>query len=128
MTETSTVSSRDVAGVVGHVRNPQPMLSANQRTALQLLQEHGGSLIEWRVPETIEKDPVFGTVIPGITVYRKLERMGLVFLQWKSRSTFHARSGHGTTIHACAPDQRGLIASPTGVPAPSSHSLHDQLS
>ena len=54
MTETSTVSSRDVAGVVGHVRNPQPMLSANQRTALQLLQEHGGSLIEWRVPETIE--------------------------------------------------------------------------
>ena len=79
MTETSTVSSRDVAGVVGHVRNPQPMLSANQRTALQLLQEHGGSLIEWRVPETIEKDPVFGTVIPGITVYRTLERMGLVF-------------------------------------------------
>lgn len=77
MTETSTVSSRDVAGVVGHVRNPQPMLSANQRTALQLLQEHGGSLIEWRVPETIEKDPVFGTVIPGITVYRTLERMGL---------------------------------------------------
>ena len=87
MTETSTVSSRDVAGVVGHVRNPQPMLSANQRTALQLLQEHGGSLIEWRVPETTEKDPVFGTVIPGITVYRTLERMGLVFLQWKSRSS-----------------------------------------
>ena len=79
MTETSTVSSRDVAGVVGHVRNPQPMLSANQRTALQLLQEHGGSLIEWRVPETTEKEPVFGTIVPGIPVYQKLERMGLVF-------------------------------------------------
>ena len=79
MTETPTVSSQDVAGVVGHVRKPQPRLSANQRTALQLLQEHGGSLIEWRVPETTEKDPVFGTVIPGMPVYRTLERMGLVF-------------------------------------------------
>ena len=79
MTETSTVSSQDVAGVVGHVRKPQPRLSANQRTALQLLQEHGGSLIEWRVPETTEKEPVFGTIVPGIPVYQKLERMGLVF-------------------------------------------------
>ena len=36
-------------------------------------------MIEWRVPETTEKDPVFGTVIPGMPVYRTLERMGLVF-------------------------------------------------
>ncbi len=36
-------------------------------------------MIEWRAPETTEKDPVFGTVIPGMPVYRTLERMGLVF-------------------------------------------------
>ncbi len=36
-------------------------------------------MIEWRAPETTEKDPVFGTVIPGMPGYRTLERMGLVF-------------------------------------------------
>ena len=87
MTETSTVSSRDVAGVVGHVRNPQPMLSANQRTALQLLQEHGGSLIEWRVPETTEKEPVFGTPIPGMPVTGRWSAWAWCFSQWKSRSS-----------------------------------------
>jgi hypothetical protein len=58
---------------------PQRKLSATEQTALRLLQEHGGSLIEWRVPEINEKDPVFGTTTPGMPVYRKLERMGLVF-------------------------------------------------
>lgn len=54
-------------------------LSENEMTALQLLVDGGGSLIEWRVPETNEKDPVFGTVTPGHTTYRRLEKMGLVF-------------------------------------------------
>ena len=27
----------------------------------------------------LEKEPVFGTIVPGIPVYQKLERMGLVF-------------------------------------------------
>jgi len=40
-------------------------LSENEMTALRLLAEGGGSLIEWRVPETNDKDPVFGTVTPG---------------------------------------------------------------
>ncbi len=48
-------------------------------TALRLLVEAGGSIIEWQVPETNEKDPVFGTVVPGHTTYRRLEKMGLVF-------------------------------------------------
>lgn len=54
-------------------------LSENELTALRLLVEAGGSLIEWRVPETNEKDPVFGSVTPGHGVYRKLEKLGLVF-------------------------------------------------
>ena len=54
-------------------------LSENEMTALRLLVEGGGSLIEWRVPETNEKDPVFGIVTPGHTTYRKLEKLGLVF-------------------------------------------------
>ena len=70
---------QDGASAVCGEQKPMRKLSAAEKAALQLLQEEGGSLIEWRVPETIEKDPVFGTVIPGITVYRTLERMGLVF-------------------------------------------------
>ena len=58
---------------------PQRKLSATEQAALRVLQEQGGSLIEWRVPETTEKDPVFGTITPGMPVYRKLERQGLVF-------------------------------------------------
>lgn len=54
-------------------------LSENEMTALRLLAEGGGSLIEWRVPETNDKDPVFGTVTPGHTTYRRLEKLGLVF-------------------------------------------------
>jgi len=54
-------------------------LSDNELTALRLLVEAGGSVIEWRVPDTNEKDPVFGTVSPGHSTYRKLEKLGLVF-------------------------------------------------
>ena len=54
-------------------------LSESEITALRLLVDAGGSLIEWRVPETNEKDPVFGTVTPGHTTYRRLEKLGLVF-------------------------------------------------
>ncbi|MBV7542218.1 hypothetical protein [Acidovorax sp. sic0104] len=54
-------------------------LSEAEFAALRLLVEGGGSVIEWRVPETNERDPVFGTQIPGHTTYRRLERRGLVF-------------------------------------------------
>ena len=54
-------------------------LTANELTALHLLDEAGGSILETKVPEKTEKDPVFGDVKPGHQVYRKLEKMGLVF-------------------------------------------------
>lgn len=54
-------------------------LTANELNALRLLAEAGGSVIEWRVPEKNEIDPVFRTVTPGHGVYRKLEKLGLVF-------------------------------------------------
>lgn len=54
-------------------------LSENELIALRLLAEAGGSLIEWKVPETNEKDFVFGGVTPGHGVYRKLEKLGLVY-------------------------------------------------
>lgn len=73
------VRGQDGASAVSSGQKPARKLSAAENAALQLLQEQGGSLIEWRVPETTEKDPVFGTTIPGMPVYRKLERMGLVF-------------------------------------------------
>ena len=70
---------QDGASAVSGEQKPMRKLSAAEKAALQLLQEEGGSLIEWRVPETTEKEPVFGTIVPGIPVYQKLERMGLVF-------------------------------------------------
>lgn len=48
-------------------------------TALRLLVDAGGSVIEWQVPETNEKDLVFGIVTPGHSVYRKLAKLGLVY-------------------------------------------------
>lgn len=53
-------------------------LSETELTALRLLSEAGGSFIEWTVPEINQKDP-FGDVTPGRGVYRKLEKLGLVF-------------------------------------------------
>ncbi len=54
-------------------------LSEAALTALRFLRDEGGSVIEWRVPEKNEKALVFGGVVPGHPVYRKLERQGLVF-------------------------------------------------
>lgn len=54
-------------------------LSETEITALRLLADAGGALIEWRVPETNERDPIFGTVVPGHRVYQRLEKLGLVF-------------------------------------------------
>lgn len=46
---------------------PLRALSIAERTGLRTLQEAGGSVIEWRVPETTEKD-VFGTPLPGMRI------------------------------------------------------------
>ena len=54
-------------------------LSKNELTALRLLQESGGSIIEWMVPDKTEKNLAFGDVVPGHGIYRKLEKMGLAF-------------------------------------------------
>lgn len=54
-------------------------LSQNELVALRLLEEAGGALMEWQVPEKNEREPVFGTVTPGHSVYRKLAKLGLVF-------------------------------------------------
>lgn len=54
-------------------------LSSAENAAQQLLQEEGGVLNEWRVPETTEKDLVIGTIAPGRLVHQKLERTGQVF-------------------------------------------------
>lgn len=56
-----------------------PNLTENELHALELLIEAGGSLLTTSLPEKNVRDVVFGTVEPGHTVYRKLEKMGLVF-------------------------------------------------
>jgi hypothetical protein len=51
----------------------------NEINALDLLVREGGSVLETSIPDRNEVDHVFKTVTPGHTVYRKLERLGLVF-------------------------------------------------
>ena len=51
----------------------------NEHRALELLALAGGSVLESRIPDRNEIDPAFRNVTPGHTVYRKLEKLGLVF-------------------------------------------------
>jgi hypothetical protein len=53
-------------------------LTANEWEALSNLRKCGGSVLTTSVPDKNEKDPVFGTVEPGIPIYKKLEKKGLV--------------------------------------------------
>ncbi len=52
-------------------------LSENERTALCLLRGSGGGMLTPKIPDRNEHT-IFG-VEPGITVYKKLEKKGLLF-------------------------------------------------
>jgi len=54
-------------------------LTENEERALDLLISAGGSLLTSSIPDSSERDIVFGLVTPGHSVYRRLERLGLVF-------------------------------------------------
>lgn len=53
-------------------------LSASEQAALQTLVNEGGSMLETRISERNERC-VFGSVVPGMNVYRKLEKKGLLY-------------------------------------------------
>lgn len=53
-------------------------LSASEVEALDWLQSRGGSVLVSRVPDKNERDHI-GMFTPGLTVFRKLEKKGLVF-------------------------------------------------
>ena len=53
-------------------------LSESQLNALILLTEHGGSMLSSVIPDKTEKD-MFGCPVAGLAVYRKLEKLGLIF-------------------------------------------------
>jgi hypothetical protein len=55
----------------------QKPLSETERDAIAYLENKGGSMLVSRVPDKNERGD-FGEVIPGMTVYRKLERRGLI--------------------------------------------------
>lgn len=54
------------------------MLSKNEFSALEFLVVNGAVLVT-RIPEENEKD-IYGNVIAGIRVYRKLNKRGLVII------------------------------------------------
>lgn len=53
-------------------------LSASEQVALQTLVTVGGAMLETRIPERNERC-VFGSVVPGMSVYRRLEKRGLLY-------------------------------------------------
>lgn len=53
-------------------------LSVRERAALKVLVEAGGAMLCSRIPGGDGRD-AFGDVIPGMTVYLRLEKMGLLF-------------------------------------------------
>ncbi len=55
------------------------VISANEKRALELLIDAGGSLLVSEVPDRNERDVVFCNVKPGHSVYRKLEKMDFVW-------------------------------------------------
>ena len=55
----------------------QKPLSETERDAIAYLENKGGSMLVSYVPDKNERGD-FGEIIPGMTVYRKLERRGLV--------------------------------------------------
>ena len=55
-------------------------LSSTEIAALEFLRYEGGSVLITRIPDKNEKDPVFRTMIPGLRVYQKLDKAGLVII------------------------------------------------
>jgi len=53
-------------------------LSTSEQAALTTLVDAGGSILETQIPDRNDRS-VFGDVIPGMAVYRKLDKKGLVF-------------------------------------------------
>lgn len=52
-------------------------LSGTEIRALEFLSQHGGSVLVTQIPDRNERD-VFGDVTPGMAVYLRLEKRGLV--------------------------------------------------
>lgn len=50
-----------------------------ESNALRFLAAHGGSVLISAIPDKNEKD-VFGGIVPGIRVYQKLEKQGLLII------------------------------------------------
>lgn len=54
-------------------------LSDNELAAIESLKENGGCMLLTNIPDKSGSD-VFGFHVAGKSVYKKLEKMGLVFL------------------------------------------------
>lgn len=55
------------------------MLTPNERRALEIVRNYGGSVLISIVPDKTEKG-VFGDIEPGLSIYVKLAKRGLVVI------------------------------------------------
>lgn len=56
------------------------LFSETESSALKFLAENGGSVLITSIPDKTSRDLVFGNTIPGIRVYQKLEKLGLLYI------------------------------------------------
>lgn len=54
-------------------------MTNGEKQALMFLSSHGGSVLTTAVPEKNDKD-MWGEVIAGLNVYKKLDKQGLVIV------------------------------------------------
>lgn len=66
------------------------MLSEAEQNALDWLRQAGGEILTSKIPEKNERS-VFGGIEPGIGVFKKLEKKGLVF--FTEEDPFETESG-----------------------------------
>jgi len=55
-------------------------LTKTEMEALEWLKYNGGSVLTSRVPDKNERDPVFRTLVPGLSMFEKLEKLDLVVI------------------------------------------------
>lgn len=72
-------------------------LSSSERAALETLVAQGGAMLETKIPERNERG-MFGDVVPGMRIYRKLDKKGLLYFTEEEPMDLPGDPLHGFTF------------------------------
>lgn len=89
-------------------------LSQAEQEALDVLRRNGGVILVSAVPDKTERG-ILGEVIPGIAIYRKLEKKGLVYFTEvisKVRLEKDKKKAQKAMTRKTPPERKKQIATP----------------